>query len=410
MSLFDRYGIKEVADVTFYELNEENPGVPGKPVLYLDTLKVSTVDQTAENTEARGGKGNAALMTWDYGKEIILNLEDALFSMKSMEVMYGSNGQYYGERKFKLALEEDLPFFLYHPAGYFPLLVLEEENPGSYWGNLPEYINEQYPDILSNIKTLFPADYSRCMFNGQKGELTLRDTDNNMVTLWINSSREVIPKDKLAGFADLDNAVETFEIGDGAGEYKIFSLLAGVYELEFIPSSESLKKISKVGWNENDIALNDISTKTMCEIDISANTFPGTYYVTADTFARNELTGKDEMFQLILPKVKLLSETNTITMEAEGDPTVFNMSLKVLKPKEGAMMSLIQYEASDRTFIDIDYHCINPGGPGFSVLTELLYNNTTIYSTEIFEFDKEAEEWFLPDEQGLFIENNEGFV
>ena len=56
MSLFDRYGIKEVADVTFYELNEDNHNLPGKPVLFLDTLKVSTVEQTAESAEIRGGK------------------------------------------------------------------------------------------------------------------------------------------------------------------------------------------------------------------------------------------------------------------------------------------------------------------------------------------------------------------
>jgi hypothetical protein len=79
------------------------------------------------------------------------------------------------------------------------------------------------------------------------------------------------------------------------------------------------------------------------QIDVSAESFPGTYYLTADTYARSEATGKDEFFQLILPKVKLLSESNTITMEAEGDPTVFNMSLKVLKSKDGPMMSLIQY-------------------------------------------------------------------
>lgn len=84
-SIFDRYGIKEVADVTFYDL-----GADEKPVLYLDTLKVSTTEQTAENTSARGGKGNPELIMWDYGKEITVTLEDALFSAKSMAMMYGS--------------------------------------------------------------------------------------------------------------------------------------------------------------------------------------------------------------------------------------------------------------------------------------------------------------------------------
>ena len=52
-SILDRYGIKEVADVTFYKLDAN--GKPAYPVLYLDTLKVSTIETTAESTEARGG-------------------------------------------------------------------------------------------------------------------------------------------------------------------------------------------------------------------------------------------------------------------------------------------------------------------------------------------------------------------
>lgn len=62
-SILDRYGIKEVADVTFYKIQSD--GSIGAPVLYLDTLKVSTIEQTAENTSSRGGKGNPELITWD---------------------------------------------------------------------------------------------------------------------------------------------------------------------------------------------------------------------------------------------------------------------------------------------------------------------------------------------------------
>lgn len=62
-SILDRYGIKEVADVTFYEIDES--GKPSKPVLFLDTLKVSTIEQTSEQVDARGGKGNPKLITWD---------------------------------------------------------------------------------------------------------------------------------------------------------------------------------------------------------------------------------------------------------------------------------------------------------------------------------------------------------
>ena len=82
-NILDQYGIKEVADVTLYDLSTN------LPVLFLDTLKVSTIEQTAEQAEARGGKGNSPLIIWDYGKEITVTLEDALFTPKSMQVMFG---------------------------------------------------------------------------------------------------------------------------------------------------------------------------------------------------------------------------------------------------------------------------------------------------------------------------------
>ena len=60
------------------------------PVLFLDTLKISTIEQTAEEVYATGGRGNANLIGWDFGKEITLSLEDALFTPASMSAMFGS--------------------------------------------------------------------------------------------------------------------------------------------------------------------------------------------------------------------------------------------------------------------------------------------------------------------------------
>ena len=41
-------------------------------------------------------------------------------------------------------------------------------------------------------------------------------------------------------------------------------------------------------------------------------------------------------------------------MEADGDPSVFNMSLKVLRPKDGKMMKLIKYSLSDGTATTVE--------------------------------------------------------
>ena len=86
-SILDKYGIKEVADVVFYE--KDSQGAPSAPVLYLDTLKVSTIEQSAEVVDATGGKGNVKLISWDTNKEVTATFEDALFSTKSLAIMFG---------------------------------------------------------------------------------------------------------------------------------------------------------------------------------------------------------------------------------------------------------------------------------------------------------------------------------
>ena len=87
----EKYGIKEVADVTFYKIKPN--GDIGAPVLFLDTLKISNIESSAEVVTAKGGEGNSNLFTWEFGREITLKIEDALFSPRSLAIMYGTNLQ-----------------------------------------------------------------------------------------------------------------------------------------------------------------------------------------------------------------------------------------------------------------------------------------------------------------------------
>ena len=97
MSILEKYGIKEVADVVFYE--KDSKGAPSAPVLYLDTLKVSTIEQSAEIVDATGGKGNVKLISWDTNKEITATFEDALFSAKSLAIMFGGDLHWNGPKQ-----------------------------------------------------------------------------------------------------------------------------------------------------------------------------------------------------------------------------------------------------------------------------------------------------------------------
>lgn len=84
MNIFKQYGIKEVADVTFYSITRIGNEEFYIPVLYFDSLKVSTLDKSVEAVNHFGGKGNGKIISWNFGKDLKLKLEDALFSQMSL--------------------------------------------------------------------------------------------------------------------------------------------------------------------------------------------------------------------------------------------------------------------------------------------------------------------------------------
>lgn len=57
--------------------------------MYFDTLKLSSVEQSASSTSAKGGQGNPELITWNFGKEITVNLTDALYTPASLSLLWG---------------------------------------------------------------------------------------------------------------------------------------------------------------------------------------------------------------------------------------------------------------------------------------------------------------------------------
>lgn len=87
-----RYGLKEVANVIFFDV------VTNKPVIFFDTLKVSTIENESESAEARGGQGNNKLLSWDYGRTASLTMSDALLSDISLAMLAGTEVQRTGIR------------------------------------------------------------------------------------------------------------------------------------------------------------------------------------------------------------------------------------------------------------------------------------------------------------------------
>ena len=316
VNIFDKYGIKEVANVYFEALDDDlKTGVyKGDIVLFLDTLKVSTIETTAENVAAQGGWGNPRLVQWDYGKEINVTLTDALISLESLRFMLG--GAIKRPKAADTVIVRHTEEVVCKANGVVPKptdhLTGTELTPTATYG---------HPIRLINLTT---GARTQIVVETEAG--AAKTIDGTKAINFVNP----------AMLADETNNTKVTAYGD---HVRIF------WEVEV--SSES-------------------AAETAVEVTISPDTFPGTYKVVGDTFMRSEKTGKDEPFQFIINKAKVQSNV-TITLEAEGDPSTFEMSLNVLRSTnedgKNEMMKLVRYSITGESTSGAgdDYGSINDG-------------------------------------------------
>ena len=296
VNIFDKYGIKEVANVYFEALEDDIPaGVyKGDIVLFLDTLKVSTIETTAENTAAQGGWGNPKLVQWDYGKEINITLEDALMSLESLRFMLG------GAIKTP---EANKPVIVRHTAEVVVDASGKVPNPKVGGVDLFPKASAAHPIKLINLGGGVDSETA-----GTRTQLTSGTMGASNTITFNNPAAGISSKAPVQG-----------------DHIRIF------WEEEVTP---------------------DHDTHSAVEVTISPDTFPGTYRVVGDTYMRSEKTGKDEPFQFVINKAKVQSNV-TITLQAEGDPTTFEMTLNVLRSTndqgENEMMKLVRYSLAGGT-------------------------------------------------------------
>ena len=439
MNLFQKYGIKEVADVVFYSITRVGDEEIYTPVLFLDTLKVSTIEKTAEKVAAEGGKGNKKLITWNFGKEITLNLEDALFTPASMSLIWGGEldsklspyssaivklniANKYGQlhysikaypspaltdeeweivfraatdvekaeaakakaeaEKSKIASEKAVAVAAAEPGTKEPILYwsptysanLDEENIAENRENfMKQYflrhgkdrvavdtkIIDQiitYIDELKKIGTIENQIYDvehidrfeKCIVTQRNGlVISTKEQKENLLRYYKgdDTSSYIIYYDAktmlpLLSVSD-DGVIKGWDADtqpphdrdfDGVADQDEFRIKFGTVYYKFT-------RTVKFTTGKTD----GILGRTFV---INADTFPDAYKIVGETYVREQKTGKDQRCQFVIHRAKVSSDTN-ITLEAEGDPTTFSMSVDVLAPPNDIMMELKQYDVDE---------------------------------------------------------------
>ena len=277
--ILDKYAIKEVADVMFYELDSK--GAPSAPVLYLDTLKTSTLSQSSEVVDARGGKGNVKILSWDTNKELTIEMEDAVYSAKSLGIMFGGDMKVYGDKQ----------------------------------------------EVLKTLRYSLE---------------TVKESGNDYLTFDIAGHQLYIAKALVAAFSyqktDGTEVADPVPMAAASVNWTTGKNTGGTQSVEFI-TFDLLDCTSSAGSRSE---LGGVISGGVT-IDIGAEFNSNTYYITGDTYARNVASGKDEFLQFIIPKGKVSAEDVSLTMEADGDPATFSMTVQCLKSESGSMVKLVKY-------------------------------------------------------------------
>ena len=220
------------------------------------------------------------------------------------------------------------------------------------WGN-PKLVTWDYnKDVNLTLEdALISMESLRFMLGGKLKQAS--NTEGGKVKIRLTEEVVIETADTLPS---VKNHLTDKAYGDQPAEYKYINLTTGEKNevtkgndsSDPVVPAKTLKAAAgdhlRIFW-EQEVDGTE-GNGTAVEIVISPDTFPGTYRVYGDTFMRNE-NGKDQAMQFVIGKAKVLSNT-TITMQAEGDPSTFEMTLNVMKSTndagESEMFKLVSYE------------------------------------------------------------------
>lgn len=411
MNLFQRYGIKEVADVTFYSIINIGDEELLIPVLFLDTLKVSDLNQTVDKAVQKGGYANQKILSWQFNKSLTLQIDDALFSNASMNTTMGwlnnkpskiislirkisivnkyidNNYSILAIQSPKLTKEEqDLLFKVIYEIAKkkdkktdiktdFKLApedgdIVPAEINKIY---ITPYASENLYKILNIyykrgikfpryiIDTLFEkiqkvTDYNKMStstYNIQTLDRFERCYVDKEDGLEINLIQQ---KKNLQKYFD-NNREENYEIF-----YDVKNMCPlGITEMnkykDNLEGKDAFKFILKKGtsyykWSRTiQPVYNDVSFIGQSLV-IDENTFPGEYRIVGETYVREQDTTKDQKYQFVIPHASIPSNQK-IELKADGGPSVFSMQVEVLN-KEG-------YPPIELRQFNVDKDLINGG-------------------------------------------------
>jgi len=276
----EKFGMVTVMDVVLYDST-------GKPVLFLDTLKMSNINTEGNNKEIRGGRGADLLINYDFGRTANVEMQDALLSPASLAILWGVQAT--------ASIIKDVN-------------VVGTTVPADTPTANSVYIYATADGaVIAEAATDFSAYSSgeaRFIYKTAVAGTTTTKTENfiisetgNIDTI-IKLERPVTITSVTQGISyvfDIENAQIVFDSGD------LDTATAGTITVTYESSSQ------------------------YAQITLTADDFPDAYRLVGETFVIDQGDGKKKHIQIEIPKFKL-NANFSFSMDAEGDASVFDFS------------------------------------------------------------------------------------
>lgn len=403
MNLFKKYGIKEISDVTFYSIIEIGDEELYIPVLFLDSLKISNLNQKSSAATANGGYGNGKVISWNFGKEATLQIEDALFSAASMSMTCGwlnsklstytslimkinmankfarLNYSIYAYPSPELTEEEwEKLFFIlsdFYEVDTEDYILYQEVKEQTGLQNWPSYlvedfINEPYvSEIRTELKALYrqrilevndkrtalPESLIKLIYNQIKNVKDYYNIDSDNYELEVIDRMEkcVVTNDeglKIDFNQQWENLKKYFQNNKQESytiyyDSKTMQPLAMDVNGEVQIEGERVLKKGTVYYKWTRTVQQKIDDRDFLGkvLTINVDTFPWNFKIVGETYIREQKSIKDSRYQFIINKAKISTETS-LSLQADGEPTTFSMNIDVLVPPNEVMIELKQFD------------------------------------------------------------------
>lgn len=294
-----KFGVREICDVVLRAKARQQIGnkifYKNEPVMYFDTLKTSSMEGTAQQVYANGGRGNARLVSWEGERTVTFTMEDALISAEGFMILSGAG-------------------------------LVEATNDKPIYQHMTETVDKNDP---------------LCEFNGTSVEIPLSakpflpdDRGDNFAYVMFMRDGEIVSEpyipvhgsDAIREVVDEDTKKVHYIIT--VQEHPCYDDFHETAEANDIQSESNYlvgNQLADLKWDSVLVDFYTARTAAAKQVEITPDKFGGNFYLEASTLFRTE-QGIDMPAEFVIPNCKIQSNF-TFTMASSGDPSSFTFTM-----------------------------------------------------------------------------------